>query len=199
LGLLRAEQGEFDAAARALEQAEPQMRRLSGSMALGPQAAAWITLELWAGRPEAAAAVASTCLDRVTDRESLFFTARVYELAVRACGDLAARAPGDEQVREQQAARAAQLLERLDRLIAQLTDVPPLVRASRAGAAAEQSRIGHVGDPSLWAEAALRWESCGNRYHAAYAQWRGAEALLGANTDRAGAMALVQAAFEVAD
>ena len=159
LGLLRAEQGEFDAAARALEQAEPHMRRPIGSMALGPQAAARITLELWAGRPKAAAAVASDCLDRVTDRESLFFTARVYDLAARACGDLAARAPGNEQVRKQQAARAAQLLERLDRLIGQLTDVPPLVRASRAGCAAEQSRIGHVGDASLWADAAPQWES----------------------------------------
>jgi DNA-binding CsgD family transcriptional regulator len=199
LGLLRAEQGESHAAARALEQAETHMRRSLGAMALGPQATAWITLELWAGRPEAAAAVASACLDRLKDRESLFFTARVYDLAARACGDLAARAPGNEQVRKEQAARAAQLLERLDQLIGQLTDVPPLVRASRAGCAAEQSRIGHVGDPSLWAEAALRWESCGNRYHAAYAQWRGAEALLGTNTDRAGAIALVQAAYEVAD
>ncbi len=90
-------------------------------------------------------------------------------------------------------------LERLDRLIAQLTDVPPLVRASRAGCAAEQSRIGHVGDASLWAETALQWETCGNRYYAAYAQWRGAEALLGTTTDRAGTVALVQAAYEVAD
>jgi DNA-binding CsgD family transcriptional regulator len=200
LGLLRAEQGEFDAAAQALDQAEPQMRRSIGSMALAPPAAARITLELWAGRPKAAAALASDCLDRVRDRESLFFTARVYDLGARACADISARAPGDEQVSKQQAARVEQLLERLDRLIGQLTGVvPPLVRASRAGCAAERSRIGHVGDASLWAEAARQWETCGNQYYAAYAQWRGAEALLGANSDRAGAVALVQAAHEVAD
>jgi tetratricopeptide (TPR) repeat protein len=117
LGLLRAEQGEFDAAARALEQAEPHIRRSSGSMALGPQAASRITLELWAGRPKVAAAVASACLDSVRDGESLFFTARVYDLAARTYADVAARPPGNEQVRMQQAARAEQLLERLDRLI----------------------------------------------------------------------------------
>ena len=199
LGLLRAEQGQFDAAARVLEQAEPHMRRSIGSMALGPQAAARITLELWAGRPRAAAALASDCLDRVRDRESTFFTARLYDLGARACADLAAREPGNEQVREQQAARAQQLLERLDGLIGRLTDVPPLVRASRAGCAAERSRVGHVGDASLWADAARQWATRGNRYNAAYAQWRGAEALLVTNSDRAGAVALVQAAYEVAD
>jgi DNA-binding NarL/FixJ family response regulator len=77
--------------------------------------------------------------------------------------------------------------------------VPPLVRASRAGCAAERSRIGHVGDASLWADAARQRETCGNRYYAAYAQWRGAEALLGSGSDRGGAVALVQAAHEVAD
>lgn len=199
LGLLRAEQGQFDAAGRVLDQAEPQLRRSIGSMALGPQAAARITLELWAGRPKAAAAVASDCLDRVRDTESLFFTARVYELGARACADLAARSPGNEQVRKQQAASVEQLLERLDRLIGRLTDLPPPVRASRAGCAAEQSRIGHVGDASLWADTARQWEARGNRYNAAYAQWREAESLLGTNTDRAGAVALVQAAHEVAD
>ncbi len=199
LGLLRAEQGQFDAAARVLEQAEPHMRRSIGSMALGPQAAARITLELWAGRPRAAAALASDCLDRVRGRESTFFTARLYDLGARACADLAAREPGNEQVREQQAARAQQLLERLDGLIGRLTDVPPLVRASRAGCAAERSRIDHVGDASLWADTARQWATRGNRYNAAYAQWRGAEALLVTNSDRAGAVALVQAAYEVAD
>src|SRR5437868_12978193 len=62
LGLLRAEQGEFDAAARALDQTETQMRRSLGSMGLAPPAVARVTLELWAGRPKAAAAVASACL-----------------------------------------------------------------------------------------------------------------------------------------
>ncbi len=199
LGLLWAEQGKFDAAARALDQAESQMRRSVGSMALAPPAAARITLELWAGRPKAAAQLASDCLDRVKDRESVFFTAPVYDLGARACADLAARAPGNEQERKQQAARAEQLRGRLDRVIGELTGVvAPLVRASRAGLAAEQSRIGHAGDASLWAEAARQWQAYGNRYHAAYAQWRGAEALLGASSDRAGAVELVQAAHAAA-
>ena len=199
LGLLQAEQGDFDAAAQALDSAEPHIQRTSGSMALAPQAAARITLELWAGRPKAAAALASNCLDRVKHRESLFFTARLYDLGARACADLASRAPGNEQTRKLQAARAAQLLERLDQLIGALKVVPPLVRASRASCAAEQSRIGHVGDDSLWADAERQWEACGNQYYAAYAKWRGAEALLGSGSDRAGAEALAQAAHRVAD
>ena len=197
LGQLRAEQGEFDAAAEALDQAETHMRRSLGSMALAPPAAARITLELWAGRPNAAAALAS---DRVTGQESLFFTARVYDLGARACADLAARAPGNDQARAQQAAAAEKLIDRLDRLIGRLTGVvPPIVRASRAGCVAERSRIGDVGDAALWADAARQWETCGNRYCAAYAQWRGAEARLGANSDRAAAVALVRSAYEVAD
>ncbi|TMM01167.1 MAG: response regulator transcription factor [Actinobacteria bacterium] len=152
-----------------------------------------MTLELWAGRPKAAAELASDCLDRVSDRESLFFTAPLYDLGARACADLAARAPGNQQARKQQAARAQQLLERLERVIGELTGVvAPLVRASRAGLVAEQSRIGHAGDASLWAEAARQWEACGNRYRAAYTQWRGAETLLGASGHRAGAVAQLQ-------
>ena len=200
LGLLRAEQGEFDAAARALDQAEAPTLHSLGSMAIAPPAAARITLELWAGRPQAAAALATECLDRVTGSESLFFTARLYDLGARACADLAAGAPGDEQAQEAQAAQAERLLERMDRLIGELTGtVSPMVRASRAGCAAERSRIGPGGDPSLWIEAARQWEICGNRYHAAYAQWRGAEAMLVSGAGRVAAATLVQAAHEVAD
>ena len=88
----------------------------------------------------------------------------------------------------------------MDRLIGELTGtVSPMVRASRAGCAAEHSRISPGGDPLLWIEAARQWEICGNRYHAAYAQWRGAEAMLVSGGGRVGAAALVQAAHEVAD
>ena len=199
LGLLRAEQGEFDAR---------RGRWIRPSRICAGRADRWRSghRRPRGSRSSCGRAVRKlpprwhrTCLDRVKHRESLFFTARVYDLGARACADLAARRAGNEQARKQQAARAAQLLERLDRLIGQLTDVPPLVRASRAGCAAEQSRIGHVGDASLWADAERQWEACGNRYYAAYAKWRGAEALLGSGSDRAGAEALVQAAHEVAD
>jgi DNA-binding CsgD family transcriptional regulator/tetratricopeptide (TPR) repeat protein len=199
LGYLHAERGEVDAAAQALSQAEEQIRRSLGSMALGPTAAARASLELWSGRPRAAVAAVSECLKRLGDGEQLVSTARLYELGARACADLAARAPGDRQIIAEQTAPAGQLLERLDARIAQLTGVvPALVRASRAGCAAEGSRIGGVGEAGLWAEARQQWDSCHHRYHAAYARMREAEALLASGNDRAAAEPLLRDGHAVA-
>ena len=200
LGFLWTERGAFDAAARALDQAEAQIRRSVGSMTLGPPAAARASLELWAGRPEMASSVVSKCLERLGGSEYVFFTARVHELGTRACAEIAARAPGDERTSLEQTAAAWKLLERLDRVIGRLTGmIPPLVRASRAAAAAECSRISQAGDAALWADATLQWDACGNRYQAAYARWRQAEALLGSGGDRDQVKTLVGDAYAVAD
>ena len=199
-GYLRAELGEHDAAARALDQADEHISRARGSMTLGPVAAARASLELWAGRPEAAAAVVSDCLERIGEREHVFLTARLYEVGARACADLAARSPADDRTLKQQTATAQGLLERLDRLIARMSGViPPCVRASRAVCAAHASRIGGEGDPALWADARRHWEACQDPYHAAYARWREADALLASGGDRAAAEALVRDAHAVAD
>jgi DNA-binding CsgD family transcriptional regulator len=129
----------------------------------------------------------------------VFFTARVHELGIRSCAELAAGAPGDALTSEQQTATARKLLERLDRVIARVTGTsPPLVRASRAAAAAECSRIGHPGDAALWADARRQWEACENRYQAAYARFREAEALLAAGGNRADATTLMCEAHAVA-
>jgi DNA-binding CsgD family transcriptional regulator len=200
LGYLWAERGEFDEAVRALEQADEHLSRSVGSMKLGPPGAARASFELWAGRPEAAAAVVSDCLDRVGEGQYVFFTARVYELGARACADISARAPNDSRTCGQQTAMAQRLLTRLDGLIAKLTGViPPRVRASRAACAAEYSRIGGAGDAAMWADARREWEMCNDRYHAAYARWREAEALLAAGGGRADAEALTRDARAVAD
>jgi DNA-binding CsgD family transcriptional regulator len=199
LGELLAERGEFDGARGALDRADEQTIRSGGAMWLCPQAAARASLELWAGHPEIAAVVVADCLQRVDDGEAVFFSARVYELGTRACADLAALAPGDVTTCQRQAAHAQTLLQRLDELIAHLTAmVPPLVSASRAASAAECSRVGRAADPALWAEARRQWAACKNRYGAAYAGWRGAEALLVSGGDRAGAETLVREAHAVA-
>ncbi|MBV9415478.1 MAG: AAA family ATPase, partial [Solirubrobacterales bacterium] len=200
VGFLRAERGELEAAARALAQAEEQSRHSLGSMALGPPAAARASLELWAGRPEAAAAVVSDGLERVGEREHVFFTARLYELGARACADLAARAPGEMRIIEEHTATAQKLLERLDGLIARMSGViAPRVRASRAVCAAHASRIGGAGDAALWADARALWETCQDPYHAAHARWREAEALLASGGDRATAETLVRDAHAVVE
>jgi DNA-binding CsgD family transcriptional regulator len=167
-------------------------------MTRGPAAAARASLELWAGRPEAAAAIVSDCLERVGEREHVFLTARLYEIGARACADLVARAPGDEATFRQQTRTAQSLLERLDGLIGRMSGViPPLVRASRAVCAAHVSRIGGAGDAALWADARRLWDTCQDPYHAAYARWREAEALLGSGGDRAAAETLVRDAHAV--
>lgn len=199
LGELLAERGEFDDARCALDQADGLVSRSVGAMWLAPPAAARASLELWAGHPETAALVVADCLQRVADDKAVFFTARVYELGTRACADLTALAPGDVNTCRRQAAHAQTLLQRLDDLIAQLTaKTPPLVSASRAACAAECSRVGRCADPALWAEAQRHWEASKNRYGAAYARWRGAEALLTAGGDRVGAETLVREAHAVA-
>jgi ATP/maltotriose-dependent transcriptional regulator MalT len=168
-------------------------------MTLAPPAVARASLELWAGRPQAAAVVVSDCLQRVGDGEHVFFTARLYELGARACADLAARAPGDDLTKKRQTVTAKRLLERLDGLIARMTGViPPVVLASRAACAAEYSRIGGAGDAALWADARRHRETCKNPFQAAYARWREAEALLGSGGDRAAAETLVRDAHAVA-
>jgi predicted ATPase/DNA-binding CsgD family transcriptional regulator len=200
LGYLRAEIGQFDAAARALDQAEKQIRRSHASMTRGPAAAARASLELWAGRPEAAAAIVSDYLERTGEREHVFLTARLYEIGARACADIASRSPADDETFRQQIATARRLLERLDGLIARMSGViPPAVRASRAVCAAHASRIGGAGDAALWADARRQWETCHDPYHAAYARWREAEALLAAEGDRDAAEALIRDAHAVAN
>jgi ATP/maltotriose-dependent transcriptional regulator MalT len=199
LGYLRVGLGELDAAARALDRAEQHTRRSLGSMTLGPPAVARASLELWAGRPQAAAAVVSDCLERVGDGEHVFFTARLYELGARACAELAARAPGDHLTEKRQTVTAQRLLGRLDGLIARITgEVAPVVLSSRAACAGEYSRIGSAGDAALWADARRQRESCANPYQAAYARWREAEALLASGGDRAEVEALVRDAHAVA-
>ena len=200
LGYLWAERGAFEAATRALDQAEEQVRHSTASMTLGPRAAARASLELWASRPAAATSIVSECLERIGDSEYVFFTARVYELGTRACAEIAAQAPGDGLICEEQTATARKLLERLDGRIARLTGViPPMVRASRTAAAGECSRIGRAGDGALWADARRQWEACENRHHAAYARLREAEALLARGGNRADAATLVREAHAVAD
>jgi DNA-binding CsgD family transcriptional regulator len=70
---------------------------------------------------------------------------------------------------------------------------------NRAACAAEYTRIGGAGDAALWADARRHWETCQDRYHAAYARWPEAEALLAAGGDRVDVEALLRDAHAVVD
>jgi ATP/maltotriose-dependent transcriptional regulator MalT len=185
LGRLLAERGELDAARRALDRAARLLENIKSSVWIGPIIEGRATADLWAGRPAAAASLLGECLTLVAGSEHVFYTARLYELSVRACAELAGAAPGVERVRRDQVSRAGALLDRLDGLLCALSgSPPPRVLASRAASAAERSRIGGHGDPGLWGKAETLWDACGDRYLAAYAGWRCAEALLELAADR---------------
>jgi ATP/maltotriose-dependent transcriptional regulator MalT len=199
LGHLRAERGQFEAARQALARSSEILEHIQSSVWMGPVTESQATVELWTGRAASAATLIGGCLTRVRGREYVVYTARLYELGARACAELAGNVPGDTSAQREQVAVADTLLGRIDELVSAMTgSAPPRVLASRAGCAAERSRIGGAGDPALWEEAQRRWEACGDRYLAAYAGWRRAEALLAAGQDRRAVQPLVQAARSVA-
>jgi DNA-binding CsgD family transcriptional regulator len=198
LGRLLAERGELDAARRALDRAARLLENIKSSVWIGPIVEGRATVDLWAGRPAAAASLLSECLTLVAGSEHVFYTARLYELLVRACAELAA-GPGVERVRRDEIARADALLDRFDGLIGALSgSPPPRVLASRAASAAERSRIGDHGDPGLWGKAEVLWDACGDRYLAAYAGWRCAEAMLELAADRKDVETCLWRALDVA-
>ena len=161
-------------------------------MWLGPHYAARVTVELWRRRPESAAAIAAECLGLVEGSEYPFFTARLYDLAARAAADQVAFAPGDATVGLRQAEGVRVLLGRLDGRLGEISGLrPPLATAARHACAAELSRIENPLDPDPWVDAQRSWELAGDRYQAAYAQWRQAEALVLAGGDRRAAQELV--------
>jgi hypothetical protein len=197
LGRLLAELGELKAARRALDRAARLLDNVTSSVWIGPIVEGRATAELWAGRPAAAAALLTECLALVQGNEHVFYTARLYELAVRASAELAGPRPdagcGDL------VASADEMLERLDGLLGELSgSPPPRALASRAAAVAERSRIGEHGDPALWGKAEALWDACGDRYLAAYAAWRHAEAVLALGADRVDVEAPLRRALNVA-
>jgi class 3 adenylate cyclase/tetratricopeptide (TPR) repeat protein len=178
-GLLAAERGQFDSAARDIAEAEKLFSGMRAAMWRGPLGAARATMQLWMHRPDqAAATIREGVAEGVTQAEEsglTFFTARLYDLGARAAADIADSTPS-EQARQRVGAQA--LLQRFDCLLEQVKHrAPPYALASRAACAAEASRIG-CADPAPWANAQRLWEQAGDRYQAAYARFREAEALI---------------------
>ena len=89
-GRLLAERGELKAARRALDRAARLLDNITSSVWIGPIIEGRATAELWAGRPAAAASLLTECLALVQGGEHVFYTARLYELSVRASAELAA-------------------------------------------------------------------------------------------------------------
>jgi DNA-binding CsgD family transcriptional regulator len=197
LALLHAERGEDEQAAAHHERAREVLLGASDSQWLAGVYVAEATRSLWQGQPEQAVVAVADCLAAVEHVERPFMTARLYELGARAHADLAARSPGDEAERDQQLQAASVLMARLDSRLEATPGRPPSVLAALAGCAAEISRVTSSDAVALWAAAQQSWERLGDRYLAAYAQWRRAEASL-ARGDRGEARDLSRRAHETA-
>jgi DNA-binding CsgD family transcriptional regulator/tetratricopeptide (TPR) repeat protein len=196
LAQLLAERGELGQATVHYERSRKVLLGAADSQWVGILNQAGATIALWEGRPEDAAASVASCLTAVAGAERPFMTARLYELGVRACADQIEYVPADGDERERQEEIASGLLARLD-AVSGANPVRPVVVASRAGAAAELSRISGVDGPALWARAREAWDQLGDAYLAAYACWRGAEATQAAG-DRGEAERLAREALAVA-
>ena len=101
--------------------------------------------------------------------------------------------------RDTAAAIAADLLRR-GRDAATADGVVPtgMGRVMLLTAEAHHSRVIGRSDPDRWAEAATAWEALDCRWHAAYAHWRQAEALLSAGVRRDEAKPPLRQAWETA-
>src|SRR6202020_1111392 len=138
------------------------------------------------------------CLGLFDHGEYVFFTARLYELGVRAHAELSLLAR-DDAVRDSHLKQARGLLDRLDQVIAELVGHPqPRTVANRAACVAELSRIAGS-EPAAGHEAERLSQAIGDAYQVAYTRWRRAEALIHNNGDPELVQDLVRQAFRTAD
>jgi len=120
--------------------------------------------------------------------------ARLATIAVRAEADRAqlARDRGDD-------ASAGDACDRARRLRAQTRAGASVHPALVATIDAETARAEGRAAPQLWEAAANAHDVCGSEYAAAYARWRGAEALLAASSRRPAATDSLRAAWAIAE
>ena len=182
--------GDVEAAGQALRRSRQALGQTRDSMYFGPSAATEVDLELLRGQPEEAAAAFERALDTITGAEYTFSMARLYARGVRAYAELAerARALGDDDDLAEAERRASAAVERFDAILAperhELGTPVPAALAYRAVCGGEISRLAGRSDPNAWSAAAERWTDLEMPLERAYAEWRGAEALLLADGDR---------------
>ena len=156
-------------------------------------------LAVLSGDPDRAAGFVDEAIPSVDDGEYVFYTARIYALAVRALADSAerARALGDAETAAEAERSSTEIVKHLERLLDsnRWQGSPPPESVARAlVAAAELERLRGVPDPEVWSAAAARWAELGLKLELAYARWRQAEAVLAAGGTRADASEPLRAA-----
>jgi DNA-binding CsgD family transcriptional regulator/tetratricopeptide (TPR) repeat protein len=196
--------GDFDAAERAIRDARDGLGATRDSMFFGPVAGLEVELAVLRGRPDDAIAVLAKALAEVAGEEYDFAVARLYARGVRAFADLAerARALGDAEAIAEAEGGASETLARFEALLRpeSYDEGSPVLYALAyaAVARAEASRATGSSDPDRWIVAAERWRELEMPLERAYAEWRGAEALLVGDGDRDRAARLLGSAAATA-
>jgi DNA-binding CsgD family transcriptional regulator/tetratricopeptide (TPR) repeat protein len=179
--------GHVDSAERALA-----ATRSSGDAACHPaMAEVEAELALWQGDAGAASAAVAEGLPRQADAPVMDVVCLLW-LGLRAAADGAADATAlHRAVAATEHRRAAEALLLRSR---QLTTSLPVARGYLALCEAEWSRVEQRHAPDCWNDVAEHWEGLAHPYHAAYARWRQAEALAGAQVGGEEVAALLRAA-----
>jgi class 3 adenylate cyclase len=169
-GYLEAVRGNFDLGERLLDEGGELMQHSGGFQLIGPNQAWTTTLHLWRGELDEARERVADALERFAVKEpDLIYNAELYWLGVRV--EAEAEGPSD--------AHALEILAAMDEAIAQIPGdgAPPEALAFRELAQAEFTRITGEPDPTKWRAAGASFRALDQRYRAAYADFRAAEAL----------------------
>jgi DNA-binding CsgD family transcriptional regulator/tetratricopeptide (TPR) repeat protein len=162
-------------------------------------AAALAELALWRGDAARAWAVVDDALELVRGAEYVWYSAPLYALGAWSLADraLGARAAGAEGDADEARAAALALLARFDDRLVE--GGVPEAATYRAQVAAELTRLMDTPEPAAWANVRRGWERLGFPFHAALCEWREAEALLLAGSDRGRAAELLGDAWRHAE
>ncbi len=197
-GQLHAQRGETALARAHLEAAGENGEPLPSEF-VTPIAAAWATLALTEGDPEAARRHVGEALAAVGEAKDTLYTPLLHSLGARAEAEIAERERARRRAPD--AAPIDALLAELDAILARGTGDarPPDALAHRALVHAERARVAGVPEPERWRAAGDAWDALGEPYPAAYARLREAEATLQSSGERAAAAAPLAAAHATAE
>jgi DNA-binding CsgD family transcriptional regulator len=188
-------EGDEEAAAGALAEAEPLVARSSEPQWIGQLGAMLGELHRRNRRLAEARAAVAAALDRLeVCTDDVMRIARVSGIGAKIEADVAQRG---RDLREPGQVSDAVLRARLhvDRLRAAAQDGGPVEHAWSLIGAAELARARGRHDPALWLKAAAAWEAIERPYGVATAQWRAAEAHV-ERGDRAAAAPLAERALD---
>ena len=171
--------GEFEQAARAIEDSRRAMGHILDPQFHATLCAREAELSLWQGRPTQAAEAVRAGLASLDDSDDTWFLGPLLWLAAWADADAAIVSPAVES-------RATQLLAAVGDDAA---FVSPVTIAYARMSLAERGRLTEPA-PESWAAVAAEWGVLGHPYLQAYAGWREGEALLGRRRSREASCAL---------